>query len=339
MLTALLGGVAPALADGGTDLAAGGGLVQLASQVGSAPNPMALGNVDDGMIRLPLTRGALVPFEQTVIATPDGCGHELRLDILWKRARNVVYVRLSGPPGSLEPKPDIERTTGVDFFPNPFFPEPEDYQDGRYQLWIIGAGPVLPFYYDDTSRELLGSAAEFPTAPLDSIAMPLPTFVMFSSPLFQPAANGAVDLRWTFPYNSVHRGDRPEFSEHVLAFPPPDLCHADPYRLDLSTVRPYISDPLPRSEARPWSDYLRGGLMVQVTVEPPAYFSEPPHASLVGTYSNVTALGGGIPRGATYDLEAALMNAAPPIRPWAGAGMCTNHFAGVHQGTVDSCPP
>ena len=85
-----------------------------------------------------------------------------------------------------------------------------------------------------------------------------------ATPMFQPNANGKVHVDWSFPYDDAHRGDRPEYSHHIVTFPPPSLCEANPFRLDLSTLRPYITDPLPRSESRPWDDYLRGGLLFDI---------------------------------------------------------------------------
>ena len=160
-------------------------------------------------------------------------------------------VRLTGPPGSLEPFPDVERTAGVNYFPNPFFPEPEDYQDGRYQLWLVSAaGPMVNFYFAGDTLNLLGSDLDFNTPPSSSIPVPFPTLYLFGSPTFQPDAQGAVDMQWSFPYDRAIRGDRPEYAHFYVTFPPPNLCLVNPFRLDLSTLRPYISDPVPASQAK-----------------------------------------------------------------------------------------
>jgi hypothetical protein len=37
------------------------------------------------------------------------------------------------------------------------------------------------------------------------------------------------------------------------------------------------------------------------------------------------------------DIEAAFMNIAPPIRPWAGAG-CSQYFEPMHTKGLDFCP-
>jgi hypothetical protein len=298
------------------------------------------GDSEKGFIAVPLYRGVAVPFELTVVATPNNCRNNLMLTMRWNKNLNKVWVRLTGPPGSLERFPDVDRTAGVDYFPNPFFPEPEDYENGRYQLWIIGAGgPPTAFFYDPNTLDLLGSALDFETPPPNAIVQPFPTLFMFATPTFQPKADGSVELDWQFDYAAPGRGDRPEYSYHIVTFPPPNLCGANPFRLDLSTLRPYIADPFPASQAVPWSDYLRNGLLFDVTIEPPEYFSDPPLTSLVATYSGATAVAGGVPKGWNFDIDAAFGGNAPPIKPWAGRGSCSDQFAGVHTHNLNFCQP
>lgn len=257
-------------------------------------------------------------------------------EIAWDESANEVTMHLTGD-GALEPYPDVERTAGVDYFPNQFFSEPEDYQDGRYQMWVIGAGgPPVMFLYDPFTLDLIGSEYDFEVLP-PAIPVFFPSLYMFSSPMFQPDDSGDVDETWTFSYDAITRGDLPQYSHHVVSIPPPNLCGANPFRLDLSTLRFYISDPLPASEARPWSDYLRDGVFFDVTVEPPEYYEDPPLTTLVATYSGATAVPGGIPDGWTFDFDAGFMGVAPPIRPWAGAGTCEDTFAGVHTQGLDFC--
>ena len=300
--------------------------------------PFSVGDHETGSLTLNLYRGGAVPFELTVIATPNNCQGNLTLRLSWSKKLNRVQVRLTGEPGSLERFPDVDRTEGVDYFPIPWWPQDEDIVDGRYQLWIISAaGPPTTFYYQPPSLDFVGSEFDFEQPPAAAIPVPFPTLYMFATPLFQPKQDGSVDLRWSFPYDGATRGDRPEFSHHIVTFPPPNLCGANPNRLDLSTLRPYISNPLPAADARPWSDYLRGGLLFDVTVEPAQYTVEPPLTNLTATYSGGTAVGGTIPRGWTLDIDAAFMSVAPPIRQWPGAGECENHFAGVHTKNLNFC--
>ncbi len=302
-----------------------------------ADPPYGTGNLDKGEIKMPLYRGAAVPFELTVVATPQNCEAHADLEIRWNRQANKVTVKIEAED-AFDHRPTIDRTLGVDYLPNPFFPEPEDVVDGRYQLWIISAaGPVETFFYDVDTLDLIAGPGD--EVPVPAIPVPFPTLYMFGTPMFEPKHNGKVKVNWTFPYDSPHRGDRPEFSYHVVSFPPPNLCGANPFRLDLSTLRPWISDPLPREAARPWDDYLRGGLLFDITVEPGEYFTEPPLTTLTATYSGATAVGGAIPKGWQLDIDGAFANLAPPIKPWKGAGTCENVFEGFHTQGLNFCAP
>lgn len=305
---------------------------------GAAPNArQSQGLLQKGKLHVDLHRGAVVPLEATVIKTPNNCAGSLGLDIEWDEAKDRVTVKLRGSE-VLTPYPDVNRSKGVDFITNPHFPEPVDIVDGRYQLWIIGAaGPKTPFYYDTSTYELLGGGDDF-VAPAGAIALEFPTFYLFTSPFFQPNNGGRVKFDWSFSYASPGRGDRPELSYHTLAFVPPDLCHIDQFRIDKTSLRPWISDPAPITKARPWSDYLHGGLMFNVSVEPDEYFVEPPLVSLTGSYSGATVLGGGVPRDWQLDFDAALAGLAPPIVQWAGANECLVEFQGFHDGQ-NICEP
>ena len=290
-----------------------------------------------GALHVQLHRGGFVPLETSVIATPNDCAAHLDLDLAWDQNKDRVRVRLRGRR-ALPRLPDVDRTADVDFSPNPQFPEPEDIQAGRYQLWISGAaGPMAAFYYDPTTYELLGGGPDF-SAPNDAISLEFPTTYMIASPFFQPNWRGDVYLDWSFPYSSPARGDRPEFAYHLYAFVPPSLCNVDPYRIDQTSLRPWISEPVPRADAKPWSAYLSGGLIFNVSVEPNAYFTEPPLTTSIASYSGATTLGGGVPRDWKLDIDAALAGLAPPIIQWSGAGQCEQHFDGFHVGP-NTCEP
>jgi hypothetical protein len=185
--------------------------------------------------------------------------------------------------------------------------------------------------------DLIGSELDFEEPPPNTIAIAFPTLYLTATSLFQPDENGDVDVSFTWEYDDMIRHDRPDLSHFYATFPPPNLCLANPDRLDLSTLRPYISDPRPAEEARPWSDWLRGGMLFDVTVEPPEYFVEPPRVTFIGTHQGTTAVGGGVPNGWKLDIDAAFMGVAPPIRPWQGAGLCEQTFEPVHDPGIDFC--
>ncbi|MEZ4450795.1 MAG: hypothetical protein R3B09_15040 [Nannocystaceae bacterium] len=293
--------------------------------------PYSKGDVEKGELGLSLYRGNANPFEITSPVTPNNCGSTMDLVLKWDAEENTLDVHLSGDR-SLEPYPNLYRTEGVDFFPNPFHPEAKDVEGGRYQLWLISAsGPLLNFYYDMNTAELLGSELDFEVPPANAIPVAFPTLYLVPTAFFQPKnAQGDVNYKQTWEYDNMIRGDRADLSHFYITFPPPNLCFANPFRLDLSLLRPYLSDPRPASEARPWSDYLRGGLLFDVTAEPEEYYHEPPRATFFGMYMGTTAVGGGVPNGWKLDIDAAFMGVAPPIRPWHGAGKCEQTFEPMH---------
>ena len=298
--------------------------------------PFGKGNLEKGTIEMPLYRGTAVPFELTTTAPPYACDEPLDMTLKWDAEENEVTVKLKGT-AAMEPHPDIFRTEGVDFFPNPFHPESKDVIDGRYQLWLISAaGPELTFFYNPATLDLMGSELDFDEPPI-AIPIAFPTLYLVPTPFFQPDEDGDVNLTVTYEYDAMVRGDRADLSHFYITFPPPNLCLANQDRLDLSTLRPYLSDPRPASEARPWSDYLRGGMLFDVTAEPSDYHTEPPRVTFIGTHMGSTAVGGTVPDGWTLDIDAAFMGVAPPIKPWAGAGLCEQTFEPVHTQGINFC--
>jgi hypothetical protein len=311
-------------------------LASLSGAHGSSSVPRSGGTPAKGKLEMPLYRGNVMPFEVTVAKTPANCSGTLQLRLSWDEDDNEVRVNLDGKR-ALTRYPSVNRTEGVDFFPNPFLPEPKDVHNGRNQFWVITTGPRIDFYYDNTTLNLLGSQFDFASPPAGAIPVSLPTLVAVGSPFFQPDHDGDVHFEWKFEYDAVKRGDRPEFSHHYVSFPPPNLCQANPFRFDLSTARPYVSKPQPASAAISFSEFLRGGLLFDTTIDPPSYHVEPPLTTFIATYSGATVIAGNIPENWSMDIEAAFMNVAPPIRPWAGVG-CSQYFEPMHTKGLDFCP-
>ncbi len=301
--------------------------------------PTGVGDSDTGSIVMPLHRGAAVPYELTVAATPDNCQNELNLEITWSKSKNKVWVHLFGHH-VLQPYPTVTRTLGVDYTPNPFFPEAKDVVGGRYQLWMIaGGGANITLYYNAQTLDLMGTEYDFPTPPPNGIPVVFPTLRLTPTDFFEPDSHGDVDVHWSFAYDKVLRQDAQQYSHHLVTFPPTNLCKANLFRFDLSTLRPLITAPLPASEAVSWGDYVKDGMLFDVTIEPPTYYLNPPRTTLIATYSGVTAVGGTVPHGWTLDLDAVFGNVAPPIRPWEGAGSCSNWFKPAHTPNINFCGP
>jgi hypothetical protein len=316
-----------------------GALLLASSGLADAPvKPHSAGNFHKGTLTIPLRRGAAVAWETFFPTLPSDCEGEITLKLTWDEEDNTVTAKLHGEHVFV-PHPSIHRTEGVNFFPNPFSLEPKDFDNGRYQFWIISPARLITSYYDATTLDFLGTEFEFPTPPPNAIPQQFPGIKLFPSPFYEPDEDGNVDFEWNFAYDHCVRGDRPEFAHHMNTFPPTNLCLANPVRYDLSTTRPYLSFPLPASEALSFSEFLRNGLIFENTIEPPTYFTNPPLLANISTYSGATVVGGGIPRHWAFDLDAAFMNNAPPIKPFELAGTCADGFKETHIRNINFCGP
>lgn len=298
--------------------------------------PRSYGTYDKGTLTVPLRRGGAIIPETFLPQLPSNCTAEMTLTISWDEEENWVKYHLTGTH-VLNPNPSVQRTEGVNFFPNPFWPEEQNFTNGRYMLWTISPSQMITFYYDPTTLDLMGSQYEFPTPPAGAIPVTIPGIKLFSTPFFEPDSEGNVDLEYSFEYAHAVRGDDPIYGHHYYTTPATNLCLANPYRYDLTTSRGYLSEPVPASEALPFSEYLRNGLLFDMTVEPPHYYTDPPLITQTSTYSNWTATGGGSPPGWSFDLDAVFMNNAPPIKPFALAGTCADGYSGTHIKNINFC--
>ncbi|MCA9622680.1 MAG: hypothetical protein KC731_26855 [Myxococcales bacterium] len=267
---------------------------------------------------LPIYRGGSLPDEFLLLPTPGNCGRSVQVTYVWDEAENSMRLRLQGK-GVLEPYPDVDRTEGVDFFTNPFWPEAIDFEDGRYQFWTISTPDVATFYYDQQTLQLLGSEYDFPgPPPPNTIPVQIPVFAALPTPFFQPEPNGDLDLVVEYDYDHLVRPDRPDLAHTVGTFLPHSLCSAHPFRYDLSSTRPWAKT-LPASHAKSFREYLENGLIFDMTVEPPTPATDPPLTTMAGVYQGATALPGGVPKGWTLDLEAVFGGTAPAIIPLPSA--------------------
>jgi hypothetical protein len=298
--------------------------------------PFLVGDVDRGYLRTELYRGASVPDELLILATPNNCSRDLTLEIAWDEGENEVNLKLTGK-GALEPRPNVVRTEGVDYHPNPWWPEAKDIENGKYVLWLIHVVGLTEFYYSPFTLDLLGSEYDFDVPPEPAITIHVPGFVAVPTDFIEPDENGDVNFTHTFAYDGLVRGDLPEYTHFFASFVPQNLCFADPHDYTRTSSRPYASATRPASEALPFSEYLRNGLIFDITVEPENYHQFPPISTNVAVHSQALTLGGGIPRGWTNDLEAVFANLAPPIRPWEGAATCENWFKPVRNRDFNAC--
>lgn len=292
---------------------------------------------EKGSMVLELNRGGIVPFEVSLIPTGSSCQAPVKAEINWDKKKDSVNIHLTGTK-ALFPYPTVDRTEGVSWFPNKFIPEPEDYTNGRYQLWLLSSGAPINMYYDSTTLELIGSEFDFTAKPASAVAIPMPTVVALPMQFFEPDQNGNVDVEFDLPYAKMSRGDAPgQLGYHLAAFPPFSLCSLSPLTFIPSAVRPYVTAPLPLDKVLSFEQFLTGGLFLDVTVEPPHYFIYPPKVTMTASVSGSYTLGGSIPRGYTVDNFAQAAGVAPMIRPFAGAGKCEMFTSVAPPSNINSC--
>lgn len=299
----------------------------------------SLGDASKGLLTMPLYRAGIVPDEFLVLATPGNCQRSVQVTLGWDEEENWVRVHIKGK-GVLERFPSVDRTEGVDFFTNPFWPEPEDFDDGRYLLWLITSPGVTTFYYDVNTLALLGSQYDFETPPVPAIPIEVPHFVAIPTPFFQPDEHGDVDVVHEYAYDGLIRPDLADQAHTLGTMVPTTLCKADPFRFDRTSTRPY-SSARPASEALTWREFLENGLAFDLTVEPPEFFSYPPVSTNVGVYQGTASTAGNIPKGWSVDLEAFFGSIAPPIRPLPTAPFpgetCENWYKPQRNRAFDVC--
>src|SRR5262245_22173681 len=127
-------------------------------------SPSGSGTFHKGEIHFPLIRGAAMQPEVTVVPLPGNCERHVDMTVRWSEEEDLVTVKLKGK-GVLEQFPNVTRTLGVNFFPNPFWPEAQSFVGGRYQFWFISPAGNITFYYDLATKDLLGSQYDFASPP------------------------------------------------------------------------------------------------------------------------------------------------------------------------------
>jgi len=304
------------------------------------PLPTSKGDTAEGRMQLQLRRGTIVPPELLSFSVLQNCEAEATLTLTWNEEENWVKVHVKGD-NVLIPHPDVDRTEGVDYAYNQWWEEPEDIQGGRYQLWIIMQSNTFTFYYDAQTLDLLGSEFDFPNGPPQQPFIPLhlPGAYIVPTDFIYPDEDGNIDFEQVWPYDAITRGDLPQFTHSIASFIPHNLCTANPFRYDLSTTRPYATPARPASEALSWGDFLKAGMIFDITIEPPSYYLYPPISTNIGAIGNASNVPGTVPPGWTIDWDATFGNVAPPIIPFGGAGSCEPYQGPPHIRSFNQCLP
>ena len=300
------------------------------------------GDASKGFYTHPIYRAGAVPFDFTVLPTPGNCGNAIQVSVGWDEDDNYVRVHIKGK-NVLDKLPSIRRTEGVDYFFNPFQPEPKDYDNGRYTLWIVTSPGTGNWFYDPMTLDLVGSEFDLePEQTVGLIPVNIPYFVAIPSPFFQPDENGDIDMVYEYDYDALVRPDLPDQTHTVGTFLPHSLCQADPFRYDRTAARSHLI-PQDASNALSWRDYWENGIIYDLTVEPPEYFTNPPTATNVGVYQGAIGVAGGIPKGQTLSFASFFGGTAPPLEhlPTApGPGeSCTQYYKPINPNAINICGP
>ncbi len=287
--------------------------------------PIWKGNDDHGSLYTALWRGSNAALEDYVYAPPNGdCrGMKGSVRVDWDKNQNAVHfmIKMRGMPQN----PTIDRTPGVDFWPNPFHTAPEDFTVTGYRLWSVFSTintANTKFYYDAQTLLLLGSEHDFPGgAPAGSIEVGFPVFPLISSGMMQPDANGLIIHQYTIPYDHVTQ-EGGTTGHAIVAFIPHDLCQGNAADPIAGQLRPYVSPWFPTGTGPSWPDVLHSGLFFDGTIEDittPYPNNDPPYVySGVAFMSNVPALQGGVPNGYHFQIGSAIRNVQPVILPIDG---------------------
>lgn len=302
--------------------------------------PIWIGNDSQGSLYAPLWRGAFPGLEDYIYTPANGdCrGIKGTVRVDWDSTANTVNILLKAH--NLPVHPVVQRTEGVDWFPNTFHNAPKDIAVGAYRLWIIQASVThkTNFYYDKNTLLLQGSDFDFPSgAPANTIPVPFPIFKLNNSQVFQADAQGRLSHQFTLPYNQVTT-EGGTFSSAFATFVPHDLCQAAPLQPEISQLRPYVTQWQPPNLATNWQTFLQEGIGFDIqiddnSIQHPELGGNLPYVySGISVAGNVVGMKGGVPNGQEMSIVQAFRNSGPPIFPVQGGnGLgCTPYLAEPH---------
>ncbi len=287
--------------------------------------PVWLGNEDKGALIMPLWRGAATGIEDHLFTPPDGDCTDTRglMRVDWNSEENTVRYQLKFKKVPVHPS--VHRTEGVDYFPNPIYGAPKDFEDGGYRFWTLLTaitGVTVRFYYDFTTLKYIGSEYDFPEGPPPAIGLDLPVFTLFTTHLIFPEEDGSMYKEYTVPYDAV-TVEGGAYSFAYATYIPLDLCQAHPVQPTLGQLRTWVGPWLPPEEAPTWRDVLKNAPAFDLTADenkpfPETNGFEPYVFSGIAFLGNNPNFQGGVPNGYRASLPSLILQVAPGIRPIEG---------------------
>jgi hypothetical protein len=282
--------------------------------------PEWTGDYDEGSLFAPLWRGASSAIEDFVYAPPGGDCRPLKgtVRVDWSKAQNRVHFSLKVRAAPLHPV--VQRTDGVDWWPDPFHQAPKDIDDGAYRFWIVFTNTRLAtLYYDGRTLDLLGSEFEFTSGPPPgSIPISIPVTGLFASQRIRPNAAGYLFHEFDIRYDRV-TVEGGTFSVAYDTFPPLNLCQGFPALPTLGQQRPWVSRWLPADAGPSWAEVLRSGLAFDTTIDEtrvyPGFGDYFPYIHSGATFvGNGVSVQGGVPNGWRLSIPSVIQQVAPLIR-------------------------
>lgn len=252
---------------------------------------------DEGTIDIPLRLGLANPNE-VLIEEPIQCRPEAkaRARITYSKRKNKVV--LEAWYDGLPYRMSYRRPTDISTKYNRF---PQEVKDGKWQIWFVGRMLSFrtTFYYDATTRELLGHPHDLPNGPPpNSIPVQLPALHMIGTPIFEGTPDGKAHVRFEYRYDQML--DEVGTGGVYYSYAPRTLCEPDGYGVY------YTNGGLPPSEALNFDQVLQSiwsghGMMVATSLEPdpkPEYLKA--RDNLMITWAGMYPIN--VPEGVEFDL-------------------------------------
>jgi hypothetical protein len=247
---------------------------------------------NEGSFEVPLRLGAAAPTE-VAIEEPIQCRSDAwaRARITYSKSRNEVVLEATydGLPYRMSYTRAVDISTPYNQFP-------VSVTQGKWQIWFVGR--MLNFdttyYYDASTLQLIGSEHDLPGGPpANSIAVPIATMHMTSTPLFEGTPEGKASVRFVFRYDQM-LDDRSSGGVY-FSYVPYNLCKPDEYGLYYTDGGLAVSKAMNFDQVLQsiWSGY---GMALATSLEPdpkPSYLDsrDNPMITWAGTYPMVTPRG------------------------------------------------
>jgi hypothetical protein len=252
---------------------------------------------DEGSFEVPLRLGLANPNE-VLIEEPIQCRPEAKAwaRVTYSKSKNSVVLEAwyEGLPYRMS----YTRPTDIS---TPYNQFPQSVKDGKWQIWFVGRllSFRTTFYYDATTRRLIGHAQDLPNGPPpNSIPVQLPTLHMIGTPIFEGTPDGKARVRFEYRYDQML--DEVGKGGVYYSYPPTTLCEPDGYSVY------YTDGGLPPSLAMNFDQVLESiwsghGMMLATSLEPdpkPDYLIS--RDNLMITWAGMYPIN--VPEGVEFDL-------------------------------------